>query len=81
MTGPRHTRFLIASKMIEPLVERYSKMEVVIKANHFDVEFTFPGHYILSESVLREWCNILEKYKRIHYSVEFKDEKWKVTVA
>jgi len=79
MTGPQHTRYLIACRMMQTICSRYSH-PCTINVGNWLVWFTFPININISESTLAEWTSILSKYSKISYVLKVENNQFKVEV-
>lgn len=74
-TGDQHTRYLIATRMMESTCQRYSA-GVHLLCSNFSTSFTLPeGINSLPGTLLSEYADIIGKYKRFSFQVRFENNR------
>jgi len=80
MTGPQHTRWLIAGRMMQVLCSHYS-IQCSVGVAGWYVYFTFQKNITLSSSTLSQWSEIINKYKSIYYELSLENDYYKVKIT
>jgi len=78
-TGDQHTRYLIATRMMESICQRYN-VPVQVLCNHFYVTVIIPEHVELSSSILSEFSDIINRYTKFYYTLKLVNNHFEIRI-
>lgn len=78
-TGDQHTRYLIATRMMESICQRYNVPVQVLCSNYY-VTVILPERIELSSSILSEFSDIINRYVKFRYTLKLVNNHFEIRI-